>query len=93
METEHVDDDDVVEHWVTEAGALLSHELEGGLHHPQAVVQDLVLAHTGQETCGQHQSHLPRRKQFLPWMSTLPIGIIQTGLPELSNPARPPEII
>ena len=50
METEHVDDDDVVEHWVSKAGGLLSHQLEGGLHHPQAVVQDLILADTRQQT-------------------------------------------
>ena len=33
VESEHVDDDDVVEHWVTKADALLSHQFEGGLHH------------------------------------------------------------
>ena len=40
----------MVEHWVSKADALLSHQFEGGLHHPQSVVQDLILAHTGQQS-------------------------------------------
>ena len=35
---------------MSEAGGLLPHQLEGGLHHPQAVVQDLILTDTGQQT-------------------------------------------
>ena len=50
VESEHVNDDDMAEHRLPQAGALLSHQLEGGLHHPQPVVQDLVLTDASQQT-------------------------------------------
>ena len=89
VQTGHVDDDDVVKDRMVQTGALLPHEAERGLHHPQAVVHDLVPADTGEQTWPA-MSDFSLSDKFPPFISTLPIGNIQTGLPESSKPARPP---
>ena len=69
VEAEHVDDDDMVEHWVSKAGGLLSHQLEGGLHHPQAVVQDLVPTDAGQQTWPRASVSPCERKKTIPTLN------------------------
>ena len=69
VESEHVDDDDMVEHWVTKADALLSHQFEGGLHHPQAVVQDLVPTDAGQQTWPRASDLTCERKKTIPTLN------------------------